>query len=110
MAASESLCGLVSDLGLLHTRALLPQIQADLDLLFPHIQSGVAPWELITASVLFQTNMYSISRLGRRSFTLGELGIVAALGVTLMLEAINLTLAKVSDLAVSAKHPRRTLS
>lgn len=47
--------------------------------------------------MLFQASMYAISRLGRRSFTLGELGIVAALGVTLMIEAMNLTLAKVSN-------------
>lgn len=58
------------------------------------IWTGLARWEMITASISFQTNMYSISRLGRGSFTLGELGIVAALGVTLMIETINLTLAR----------------
>ncbi|PWN19007.1 hypothetical protein BCV69DRAFT_288207 [Microstroma glucosiphilum] len=56
--------------------------------------TGLARWEMISASILFQASMYAISRLGRRSFTLGELGIVAALGVTLMIEAMNLTLAK----------------
>ncbi|CAO1614031.1 unnamed protein product [Sympodiomycopsis kandeliae] len=58
------------------------------------IWSAMARWEVVCACIFFQTNMYSISRLGRRSFTLGELAIVAALGVTLMLEAINVTLAK----------------
>lgn len=56
--------------------------------------TGLARWEVVTAAVSYQTNMYTISRLGRRSFTLGELGIVASLGVTLMLESIHLTLAK----------------
>lgn len=60
------------------------------------VWTGLARWEVITASISFQTNMYTISRLGRGSFTLGELGIVAALGVTLMIETINLTLARVS--------------
>ncbi|EPQ27994.1 uncharacterized protein PFL1_04321 [Pseudozyma flocculosa PF-1] len=51
-------------------------------------------WEVVTACMLFQANLYTISRLARKSFTLGELGIVAALGVTLTMETTNLTIAK----------------
>ncbi|CAO1635282.1 unnamed protein product [Parajaminaea phylloscopi] len=74
--------------------ALLFLMREGFDLMGLPIWSGLARWEIITASISFQTNMYTISRLGRGSFTLGELGIVAALGVTLMIETINLTLAK----------------
>ncbi|KAN0063884.1 dolichol kinase [Thecaphora frezii] len=51
-------------------------------------------WEIITCGLLFQANLYTISRLARKSFTLGELGIVAAVGVTLTMETIHLSLAK----------------
>lgn len=44
---------------------------------------------------MYQNNLYSISRLARRSFTLGELGLVAGVGATLIMETLNVTLAKV---------------
>ncbi|PWN51226.1 hypothetical protein IE53DRAFT_299774, partial [Violaceomyces palustris] len=55
---------------------------------------SLARWELVTAALIFQADLYTISRLARKSFTLGELGIVAMVGVTLSMEAINLTIAK----------------
>lgn len=76
--------------------ATLLAVKQALQVLELPVWSAMAPWELVAASIFYQTNMYSISRLGRRSFTLGELTIVAALGVTLTMEAINVTLAKVS--------------
>lgn len=56
--------------------------------------TGLARWELFTASLVYQLNLYTISRLARRSFTIGELGIVSTLGVTLLMESIYLTIAK----------------
>lgn len=50
--------------------------------------------ELIVTALFFQCNLYTISRLARMSFTLGELGIVATVGVTLSIETLNLTMAK----------------
>lgn len=60
---------------------------------FP-LWSDLARWEVIAAALFYQANLYTISRLARRSFTLGELGIVAAVGVTLTMEALHLCLAK----------------
>lgn len=60
---------------------------------FP-LWSNLARWEVITASLFFQANLYTISRLARKSFTLGELGIVAAVGVTLAMETLHLFVAK----------------
>lgn len=56
--------------------------------------ANLARWEVIAASLLFQANLYAISRLARKSFTLGELGIVAAVGVTLTMETLHLFVAK----------------
>lgn len=50
--------------------------------------------EIFSATLFYQNNLYTISRLARKSFTLGELGIVATVGVTLTLEVLNLTSAK----------------
>ncbi|UZJ56783.1 hypothetical protein CBS101457_006103 [Exobasidium rhododendri] len=52
--------------------------------------------EVVVSTLFFQCNLYTISRLARKSFTLGELGIVATVGVTLCIEAINLTMAKLT--------------
>ncbi len=60
---------------------------------FP-LWSNLARWEVITAALFFQANLYSISRLARKSFTLGELGIVASVGVTLTMETLHLFVAK----------------
>ena len=60
---------------------------------FP-LWSNLARWEVITAALFYQANLYTISRLARKSFTLGELGIVAAVGVTLTMETLNLFVAK----------------
>lgn len=60
---------------------------------FP-LWSNLARWEVITAALFFQANLYTISRLARKSFTLGELGIVAAVGVTLTMETLHLFVAK----------------
>ena len=56
--------------------------------------NNLSRWEVITASLFFQANLYTISRLARKSFTLGELGMVATGGVVLTMETINLTVAK----------------
>lgn len=50
--------------------------------------------EIIISTHLFQSNLYAISRLARRSFTLGELTIVSTIGMTLTVETINITSAK----------------
>ncbi|CBQ69732.1 conserved hypothetical protein [Sporisorium reilianum SRZ2] len=60
---------------------------------FP-LWSNLARWEVITAALFYQANLYTISRLARKSFTLGELGIVAAVGVTLSMETLHLFVAK----------------
>ncbi len=60
---------------------------------FP-LWSNLARWEVITAALFFQANLYTISRLARKSFTLGELGIVASTGVTLTMETLHLFVAK----------------
>ncbi|SNX87634.1 related to SEC59 - Dolichol kinase [Melanopsichium pennsylvanicum] len=60
---------------------------------FP-LWSNLSRWEVITAALFFQANLYTISRLARKSFTLGELGIVAAVGVTLTMETLHLFVAK----------------
>lgn len=52
--------------------------------------------ELFTTAQFYQANLYVISRLARRSFTLGELGIVSTVGVTLSVETLNLTAAKLT--------------
>lgn len=56
--------------------------------------TGLTRGELLTSTLFFQSNLYTISQLGRRSFTLGELSIVASVGVTLAVEALNLTTAR----------------
>lgn len=56
--------------------------------------SNLARWEVITAALFYQANLYTISRLARKSFTLGELGIVASVGVTLIMETLHLFVAK----------------
>lgn len=58
------------------------------------IWTKISRSELIMTSLLFQTNLYTISRLARKSFTLGELSIVCTVGVTLCVEMLNLTTAK----------------
>lgn len=72
-------------------------------------KSGLSRWELFTASLVYQLNLYTISRLARRSFTLGELAIVATLGVTLLMESIYLTIAKLwpltTDYVKTFRHP-----
>ncbi|SPC66302.1 related to SEC59 - Dolichol kinase [Ustilago sp. UG-2017b] len=60
---------------------------------FP-LWSNLARWEVITTALFFQANLYTISRLARKSFTLGELGIVASVGVTLTMETLHLFVAK----------------
>ncbi|GAC98366.1 tRNA dihydrouridine synthase [Pseudozyma hubeiensis SY62] len=60
---------------------------------FP-LWSNLARWEVVTAALFYQANLYTISRLARKSFTLGELGIVAAVGVTLTMETLHLFVAK----------------
>lgn len=50
--------------------------------------------ELLTSTLFYQINLYTIAQLARRSFTLGELSIVACVGVTLAMETLNLTTAK----------------
>lgn len=63
---------------------------------------GVPLWtdisrvELFTTAQFYQSNLYVISRLARRSFTLGELAIVSTVGVTLSVETLNLTAAKLT--------------
>jgi len=59
------------------------------------LAAELARGELFTIALIFQGTLYCISRLARKSFTLGELGIVAAIGVTLSVEALNITIAKV---------------
>lgn len=56
--------------------------------------TGLTRGELLTSTLFFQSNLYTVSQLGRRSFTLGELSIVASVGVTLAMEALNLTTAR----------------
>lgn len=60
---------------------------------FP-LWSNLARWEVIIAALFYQANLYTISRLACKSFTLGELGIVAAVGVTLTMETLHLFVAK----------------
>ncbi len=57
--------------------------------------SGLNTWEILLVSVAFQASLYTISRLARKNFTVGELVVVAVFGVTLLVEATNLTIAKV---------------
>ncbi|CEH13703.1 dolichol kinase [Ceraceosorus bombacis] len=61
--------------------------------------TDLARWEVFTAALFYQSNLYCISRLARKSFTLGELSIVAAIGVTLVMETLALTVAKVMPFA-----------
>ncbi|PWN38811.1 hypothetical protein IE81DRAFT_327123 [Ceraceosorus guamensis] len=61
--------------------------------------TDLARWEVFTAALFYQSNLYCISRLARKSFTLGELSIVAAIGVTLVMETLGLTVAKVMPYA-----------
>lgn len=58
------------------------------------IWTNLSRSELVVSTLLFQCNLYTISRLARKSFTLGELGIVSTVGVTLCLEMLNLTTAR----------------
>uniref|UniRef100_V5GRV4 dolichol kinase n=2 Tax=Kalmanozyma brasiliensis (strain GHG001) TaxID=1365824 RepID=V5GRV4_KALBG len=60
---------------------------------FP-LWSNLARWEVITAALIYQANLYTVSRLARKSFTLGELGIVAGVGITLTMETLHLFVAK----------------
>ncbi|PWY97128.1 hypothetical protein BCV70DRAFT_81287 [Testicularia cyperi] len=60
---------------------------------FP-LWGNLARWEVVTAALVFQANLYTISRLARKSFTMGELGIVASVGITLSMETLHLFVAK----------------
>ncbi|KAK0547060.1 dolichol kinase [Tilletia horrida] len=54
----------------------------------------LATWEFISIAFLYQVDLFIVTRLARRNFTIGELGIVAQLGAIIALEAIHLTAAK----------------
>jgi dolichol kinase len=65
---------------------------------FAHVNiplwTGLTRMELINTTLFFQSNLYTITQLARRSFTLGELAVVACVGVTLSMETLNLTSAR----------------
>jgi hypothetical protein len=57
--------------------------------------AGLHPVEAGVSTYLYQMSLYSISRLVRRGFTLGELCIASSSGVALCLEFGRLTVARV---------------
>lgn len=61
----------------------------------------VNPLELAISSFIFQMSLYLVSRFARRAFTLGELAMTTATGVSLALEFWRVTRARVSSLSYS---------
>lgn len=57
---------------------------------------GLSLWEIILTSVLYQTTLLTTVSLGRRNFTYGELVVTVAFGVTVMTEAVSLTVARIT--------------
>ena len=57
---------------------------------------NISSLEIAVASFLQQASFYSISRLARRGFTVGELSIMTTAGNALCLEFWRLTRARVS--------------
>jgi dolichol kinase len=51
--------------------------------------------DVIISSVFFQFALYTMVRLARGGFTVGELGLVAQGATILFLEAVNFAVAKV---------------
>lgn len=56
----------------------------------------ISPAEAAASSFIYQMSIYSVSRLVRRGFTLGELALATGAGVSLCLEFWRITLARVS--------------
>ncbi|KDN39447.1 hypothetical protein K437DRAFT_239479 [Tilletiaria anomala UBC 951] len=73
----------------------------------PHMLNELKVWETITACILYQSSLYTITRLARKNFTFGELVIVSIFGVTLMLESMHITVSKLSS-RVKVVHTFRT--
>ncbi|KAK0537288.1 dolichol kinase [Tilletia horrida] len=71
--------------------------------------SGLETWEFIVIAMMYQVDLFTVTRLARRNFTIGELGIVAQLGGIIALESIHFTAAKLwpvaTDFVKSYRHP-----
>lgn len=63
---------------------------------FGHASPYVNPLELTISSFIYQMSLYLVSRFARRGFTLGELALTTAAGVSLGLEFWRVTRARVS--------------
>lgn len=62
----------------------------------------ISPAEAAISSFIYQMSLYTISRLVRRGFTLGELSLATGSGISLALEFWRLTLTRVSLLHATA--------
>ncbi|KAE8244322.1 hypothetical protein A4X13_0g6678 [Tilletia indica] len=66
-------------------------------------------WEFIVIAFMYQVDLFMVTRLARRNFTIGELGIVAQLGATIALETVHLTVTKLWPVATpflkTYRHP-----
>ncbi|CAD6884197.1 unnamed protein product [Tilletia controversa] len=75
---------------------------------FP-IWAELEDWEFIVIACMYQVDLFIVTRLARRNFTIGELGIVAQLGATIALETVHLTVSKLWPMATpfvkSYRHP-----
>lgn len=58
--------------------------------------SGLTRTDVFFTATLFQSTLYVTSRLARRSFTLGELSLVASIGTLLSIETVKITSAHLS--------------
>lgn len=68
---------------------------------FGHASPYVSPLELTISSFIYQMSLYMVSRFARRGFTLGELAMTTATGVSLGLEFWRVTRARVSRIRCS---------
>jgi hypothetical protein len=55
----------------------------------------ISPAEAAISSFIYQMSLYTVSRLVRRGFTLGELSLATGSGISLALEFWRLTLTRV---------------
>ena len=60
----------------------------------------ISPVEAAVSSLIYQMSIYTVSRLVRRGFTLGELSLATGAGISLVLEFWRLSSARVSSVIV----------
>lgn len=88
-----------------HCKCYIPSVSLSLKCLTA--SPWIGPTELTISSFMYQVALYLISRLARRAFTLGELAIATASGISLFLEFSRLTMARVSRVKHAGRGRKR---